>query len=245
MVVGAFMAGLVWAGSATEPSTPASAPAPAIVAPTANAEQHDAPSAPARPPSGTEAQTAMAVALDPKPGDPLCAGYALDGLSLGMTLSQARRIVTFYDVPPEASLIPSFKDSTLGFRARREGRIDTVQVGFTSLEIDGRLAYIRANILVGKQDGWPASLFKALGSPKRARLEEWVFWEESCAATLRLTLLQSLGGRGIGQPYLLELRNTAKKGSHPQESRQSAGESDASDLFDPPAVDLIPEPTKP
>ena len=147
-------------------------------------------------------------ATDPSPGSDPCAAYGLDGLSLLMTREEIERTIPLQRVPPEESFLSAFKESTWAFRARRPGRIDDVQVGFASGAADAPLKRLRARILVGAADGWPSSLFDALGSPKRARVGEWIWWDQTCKSTIRLTRVEGLGG-GVGQPYLLELMETA------------------------------------
>src|SRR6185369_17580281 len=101
-----------------------------------------------------------------------------------------------------------FEGRIFGFRAARPGRVDDVQLGFTPGDAPV-VGYIYARILVAENDAWPRTLFDRLGSPKNARIGEWIWWDMSCGTTLRLTQIEALGG-GSGLSYNLEVRHTLK-----------------------------------
>ncbi len=203
-----------------------------VAACTAACSAHREPAAPPAPPAPLPGADAAATAgpqvgpapaakaTDPRTEDGPCAGYTLDGLALDMPRSQVERISPLVPIPESQSLIEDYRKSTLALRARRPGRFDDIQLGFAAEGEDPPLRYIRARILVAKGDPWPASLMGALGSPKRAKVDEWIWWDRACRATLRLRQVESLGG-GEGQPYLLEIRHTSgpSLGTSPDDRR--------------------------
>ena len=162
----------------------------------------------AAPPSAAAPTTQQKVAraLDPEPGGDVCTGYAFDGVSLDVP-KDALAALPLVRVARADSAIEGFEDRTFGFRAARPGRIDDVQVGFS--EGTPAVMHIHAQVLVAESDAWPRTLFDRLGNPKNARLGEWIWWDLSCGATLRLTKVEALG-EASESSYTLEVRHTLK-----------------------------------
>lgn len=173
--------------------------------------------APASPSGGKDASDRPTLkATDPEPGAPVCTGYGIDGVSIGMTRSRVESVTPLIEVPKSSSLLLGLEDNTFLFKAVRLGRFDTIQVGFTSGDgTEPRVVALRASIFVSKTDAWPSSLFAFLGSPQRARVGEWIWWSGPCRSTLRLTRLSPLG-KGEAQPYILQVQ-LLPKGQHNDE----------------------------
>jgi len=162
----------------------------------------DPPSAPAP----EAAQVEPGDVVDPLPGAPPCTGYTVDGVSLGMPLSELLKMPGVAKaVTPEAAL-PDFEDSTYILSARRTGRRDSVRIGITGRGDDSKVAALRATIVVASRDPWPASLFALLGSPREAKLNEWYWWNGSCRAAMSLAKVDALGRESESQPYITEIR---------------------------------------
>jgi hypothetical protein len=183
----------------------------------------------AKPPAAIAARPkSPALATDPDPSADRCTGYSLDGVSIGMSLSRAEELVSLAQIPPpppppaaahtdetsKSRAAPAANTSSgsappsnrYSFMALRLGRKDEVELDFDTFGKDPALVSLRARIFVAPTDTWPASLFRLLGSPKRAKLDEWVWWDTACGYTLRLTRVDALG-TGKAQPYILELRH--------------------------------------
>lgn len=153
-------------------------------------------------------QQKVARALDPEPGGDPCAGYTFDGVGLGMTRTALGSSLPLVPLARADSLIEGFEERSYGFRAARPGRIDDVQVGFS--QGTPVVMQIHAQILVAEDDAWPRTLFDKLGKPQNARIGEWIWWNLSCGATLRLTRVEALGGEASGTSYSLDVRHTLK-----------------------------------
>lgn len=147
-------------------------------------------------------------ALDPDAGTDPCGGYAFDGVTLGTTQASLAPTLPLVPLSHEEGMIEGFEGRIFGFRAARPGRVDDVQLGFTPGDAPV-VGYIYARILVAETDAWPRTLFDRLGSPKNARIGEWIWWDMRCGTTLRLTQIETLGG-GSGLSYNLEVRHTLK-----------------------------------
>jgi len=153
-------------------------------------------------------QQRVAPALDPDPAGGPCSGYGLDGVTLDMDRTTLEARLPLVAVPRENASIRGYEDRTVAFRAARPGRVDDVELGLSEPP-ESKVKYVLGRILVAPDDPWPAVLFERLGKPKSAKVGEWVWWDKSCDATLRLVRIEPLGD-GDAQPYTLELRHTAK-----------------------------------
>jgi hypothetical protein len=193
--------------SAPAPSPPPSAP-PEKKTKASSADPTIPPAAAGSAPTvAPMTQQRVARALDPAPGSDPCGGFMFDGVALDMPRSALESSLPLVPLARADSAIEGFEERTYGFRAARPGRIDDVQLGFS--EGKPAVMHIHAQILVAETDTWPRTLFDRLGSPKNARIGEWIWWDLRCGATLRLTKIEPLGGGG-GIAYTLDVRHTLK-----------------------------------
>lgn len=145
------------------------------------------------------------VATDPAPGEPPCSGYAIDGISLGMSASELARLAGVRRTPP-ATGESSTEIWLYALEARRPGRMDDVRVALSGEGTDAKVVHIKATIVVANGDPWPFSIFQVAGDPRRARVTEWIWWDGTCGATMRLTKIDALRGPADRAPYLLEIK---------------------------------------
>ena len=144
--------------------------------------------------------------VDPLPGVSPCTGYTVDGISLGMPLSEVLKMPGIAPASTLEAALPDFEDSTYILDARRPGRRDSVRIGLTGRGEESKVAALRATIVVTNRDPWPASLFALLGSPREAKLNEWYWWDGSCRAAMSLAKIDALGRESESQPYIVEIR---------------------------------------
>lgn len=144
--------------------------------------------------------------LDPSPGAPVCSGYAIDGVSLGMPLAEAASAQKLEDATSADRALGTEAETMVVFRASREGRTDRVRVSISSADPDRKVAGLRALIIVSKRDSWPASLFALVGNPRRVRLDEWYWWNGDCRAAMSLRRIESLGRPSPDNSYILEIK---------------------------------------
>ena len=117
---------------------------------------------------------------------------------------QAMRVRTL--VPGNLSPPPGYRDTTYILRARRPGRTDEVRIGLEGEGPQAKVVSLRATIVVSHKDTWPKSLFTLLGSPREAAYDRWAWWNAQCGAAMLLSRIESLGGSGKTQPYILEIK---------------------------------------
>jgi hypothetical protein len=177
---------------------PAKTPEPA---PRTDSSAPEHPS-PAKTPGEPAPARSFRPALDPVPGDP-CSIYGFDGITLGM---KGADLSVMEDVTMiSASEESSDSEFRYVFKARRPGRLDDVRIAVSG-EREETVSHIKATIAVARGDPWPNSIFKVGGSPRKARINEWIWWSTTCKATMRLTQIESLGGSAKVVPYVLETR---------------------------------------
>jgi hypothetical protein len=189
----------------------------------------------ARPPTPPPASSpgahppSPALATDPVAGADRCTGYSLDGVSVGMVRSRLEQLVGLMPLPPlspptttppagaagatesKTSTSPAATTATNRYSvlAIRRGRKDEVEIDFSPIGKDPAVTSLKARIFVAPDDPWPYSLFRLLGSPKRAIVDEWIWWDDRCAYTLRLTKVDKLGS-GAAEPYILEIKHISQ-----------------------------------
>ena len=169
-----------------------------------------------RPPSPPD-QVPLARDGDPLPlgaikdhdiSGPACGAFSIDGISLGMTLEQIQPIQPIASTAAQESPVTGRTEYMYFFRAQREGRKDYVQIGFDSDAKAARVVSIKATIIAGEKDPWPASIFKMIGSPRLGKLDEWGWWNSTCGAAMKIDRISALGpGAARGQPYTVEIRS--------------------------------------
>ena len=148
----------------------------------------------------------LGAATDPVPGDPYCTGYVFDGISIGMTHRELAKIGGVHRAVSADPAMTEPLDSTFVLKARREGRLDDVHIALTGDGSDAKVSHLRATIVVAAGDPWPQTIFTVAGNPHGARATEWIWWDGSCGATMRLTRVDPIGGSGDRVGYILEIR---------------------------------------
>jgi len=144
--------------------------------------------------------------VDPRPNDPPCSGYSLDGVSIGQSLSDLLRLPGVTATSSPDAGLEGYTGSSFVFRARRPGRRDDLRIGATGSGSGATVAAIRATIIVRDGDTWPRSLFDLVGNPSKATFNEWIWVSPACRATLHLAAIDQVGPVTNSRSYILDVR---------------------------------------